>query len=282
MTEEIVNTHEKGTVAPSSASGGDQSQFQRTALLLGESGINRLHDACVLIAGMGAVGSYVVEALARAGVGRFRLVDFDVVQPSNINRQLFATWRTLGAYKVDVARERIADINPLAQVETRRTLINDGSVESLFEEDWAKDPDMIVDAIDSLSSKVALIATAKRRGLSLICSMGAALRTDANLIRYGVMTDATFCPLARQARKRLRRVGVDPATVPCVYSPEPVRRAVREGREIFLRAPIPEPTPEGKAPQGRPRNTLGSLPTITGLFGLRIAHETIMTLSQER
>ena len=112
-----------------------KEQFRRTALMIGENGLAALHDSCVTVVGLGAVGSYALEALARAGIGRFRLVDFDRVQSSNINRQLLATCRTVGALKTDVARERVASINPAAIVETKSILINDKTVGELFDGD---------------------------------------------------------------------------------------------------------------------------------------------------
>lgn len=259
-------------------------QYTRTGLILGGDGLARLRNSCVLIAGLGAVGSYALEALARAGVGAFRLIDFDVVQPSNINRQLLATHASLGRLKTDAARERILSINPSARVETRNELINSKSVASFFEGDWSSSPDYAIDAIDSLGPKVAYIAETLRRGVPLISSMGAALRVDASLPRVGRLTDVSYCPLAAQIRKRLRRLGVNTDDVRCVYSPEPIRENLRAGAERLLRvAPAKELTPETlDSPPGRPRNTLGSLPTIVGIFGLRTAHEVMMELSGYR
>ncbi|MBP3558286.1 MAG: tRNA threonylcarbamoyladenosine dehydratase [Thermoguttaceae bacterium] len=269
---------QNGDVAPRSS-----EQFARTELMLGRDALKRLRCSCVLVAGLGAVGSYAVEALARSGVGRFRLVDFDVVQPSNINRQLFATWETVGRLKADVAKERIAAINPTAQVETRQILINDKTIPSLFADDWATPPDFVVDAIDSLGPKVALIAEVTRRGLPLISSMGAALRFDASLVRVGRLTDVSHCPLSAQVRKRLRRVEIDVDSVRCVYSPEPIRdrmRAATSGSDGLERVAPAAPLDASNvdSPPGRPRNSLGSLSTIVGIFGLTLAHETIAGL----
>ncbi len=256
-------------------------QYMRTGLVLGSDGLRRLQNSCVLFAGLGAVGSYALEALARAGVGTFRLIDFDVVQESNINRQLLATHASLGRRKTDVARERILAINPRAKIETRDELINAKTVASFFDGDWATPPDYVIDAIDSLGPKVALIAEALRRGVPLMSSMGAALRVDASLPSVGRLTDVSYCPLAAQIRKRLRRVGVNTDDVRCVYSPEPIRENLRAGNDRLARVePAKELTPDQlDSPPGRPRNTLGSLPTIVGIFGLRIAHEVMLELS---
>ncbi|MBP3530844.1 MAG: tRNA threonylcarbamoyladenosine dehydratase [Thermoguttaceae bacterium] len=258
-------------------------QFARTELMIGRDALERLQNSCVLVAGLGAVGSYAVEALARSGVGRFRLVDFDVVQPSNINRQLFATWETIGRLKADVAKERVAAINPAAQVETRQVLINDKTLPTLFSDDWATPPDFVVDAIDSLGPKVALIAEVTRRGLPLISSMGAALRFDASLVRVGRLTDVSHCPLSAQVRKRLRRFDINTDDVRCVYSPEPIRdrmRAATSGSDGLERvAPAaPLDATNVDSPPGRPRNSLGSLSTIVGIFGLILAHEVVAGL----
>ena len=212
-------------------------QFARTELMIGRAALERLRNSCVLVAGLGAVGSYAVEALARSGVGRFRLVDFDVVQPSNINRQLFA-------------------------------------------DDWAAPPDFVVDAIDSLGPKVALIAEVTRRGLPLISSMGAALRFDASLVQVGRLTDVSHCPLSAQVRKRLRRFDINTDDVRCVYSPEPIRdrmRAATSGSAGLERVAPAAPLDASNvdSPPGRPRNSLGSLSTIVGIFGLILAHEVV-------
>lgn len=268
----------------------EADQFQRTRLLLGDAGMARLQAACVMIAGLGAVGGYALEALARAGIGRFRIVDFDFVQESNINRQLLATHETVGQAKTDVAEARIHAINPNAIVEQRRALVNAESVASFFEGEWSEPRvDYVVDAIDTLGAKVAFVAETVRRGVPLISSMGAGLRFDPSLIRVGKLTEVTNCPLSAQFRKRLRRVGIDTDDVRCVYSPEPIRDALRRGDarfERFEKSDSPSPPPSDSCgkdyPQGRPRNTLGTLSTIVGIFGLRAAHEVILDISGAR
>ena len=261
--------------------GGLPEQFHRTALVLGSEGVERLANARVMIVGLGAVGGYALEALARSGIGEFRIVDFDYVQESNINRQLLATHETIGRSKADLASARIRAINPRARVETRKTLVNQRNVGELFEDAWSEKPDCVVDAIDTLGPKVALIAETLRRGVPIISSMGAALRVDSSAPRVGRLTEVTHCPLAAQLRKRLRRVGVNTDDVRCAYSSEPIRDALRSGDERFERvAPAaPLDAEQAQSPPGRPRNTLGSLPTIVGIFGLMIAHDVILKLS---
>jgi len=250
-------------------------QFRRTAMMIGKSGIEKLRKSTVLIAGMGAVGSFATESLARAGVGTFRLVDFDIIQPSNINRQLFAHWGTLGEKKTEAARRRVLDINPNAIVETRDILLNEQTIPQLFQEHWASPPDLALDAIDSLGPKVSLLAALLEHHIPVISSMGAALRTDPTQIRSGRLTEVTHCPLSAQLRKRIRRLGVNTDDISCIFSTEPVRADLKTQPERII-----PPDRENERPQGngRLRNTLGSLPTITGIFGLFLANEAILRL----
>lgn len=241
----------------------------RTRLLLGQDGLDRLAGARVAVLGLGAVGSYVVEALARAGVGAFRLVDFDEIGESNLNRQLFALRSTLGRRKVDVARERVLDINPGAEVEALPVFAHEETLDVLL----AGRIDLVVDAVDSLGPKAEIIARAAARNLPVFSAMGAATRLDASRVRFGPLYEARGCPLSRLVKKRLRRRGVE-GDLWCVYSDEPRR----------LDAVVPAdaangPEPDGEYKRGRERDILGSLPAMTGLFGLRLAHEAVLRLS---
>jgi len=234
--------------------------FERTALRIGSAGLARLRRAFVCVAGIGAVGSYAVEALARAGVGRLRVVDSGVVRRSNRNRQLYALESTTGRPKSEVARERILDIHPGCQVEALSLFVEARTLDAVL----AGPPDAVIDAIDSCGPKVELIAGAVARGVPILSSMGAATRTDPSQVRAGDVFLARNCPLARLMRKRLRRRGIVRG-VRCVYSLEaPSRCAEREMPDAAWR--------------GRPRDALGSLPTITGIFGLWLAHEAIALL----
>ncbi|MBU4459287.1 MAG: tRNA threonylcarbamoyladenosine dehydratase [Verrucomicrobia bacterium] len=247
------------------------NRFARTEMLLGAEGLARLRDARVLVAGLGAVGSYAVEGLARAGIGHLRLVDFDIVQPSNINRQLFALESTLGRPKVEVAAARILDINPGCDVDARRTFIDAATAPDLL----AGGVDAVIDAIDSLGPKVALLRAAHQAGVWTVSCMGAATRTDPMAVRIGDLASTERCPLARFVRKRLRRDGIV-SGIRCVYSLEP--------------PPPPAPfdaDPEPVAPglehrRGRKRRPLGSLSTLTGMFGLSAATEVILHLAAPR
>lgn len=238
-----------------------ETRFTRTVQLIGEAGRQRLQASFVVVAGLGAVGSFAVEALARAGVGRLRLVDFDRVQLSNLNRQIFALESTLGQLKCVVARERVRDINPACQVEALPLKIGLETVSRILE----GKPDLLLDAIDSVTGKAALVLAAHEHGLPLLASMGAARRTDPAKVQVGPFSHVTTCPLARQLRRRLRQTGYT-GDFQCVYSTEPA-------------APL---GPAERATQGGmsadARAGLGSLPTLTGLFGLRLAHAALQHL----
>lgn len=244
----------------------EPEQFHRLELLIGAEGLARLQAAHVTVAGLGAVGSYATEALARAGVGHLRLVDFDTIHPSNLNRQLYALHSTVGLAKVDVARARVLDISPRCQVEALRAFIHAETMDELL----AGPPDFVIDAIDAYAPKLELLCALTQRGLPAISSMGAALRTDPARVQVGTLSETCICPLARQLRKGLRRRGL-PLVARCVYSDEPVSvTAVEEPDETEVRV----------VERGRRRRRLGSLPTITALFGLLAAHTALESLLQ--
>lgn len=242
-----------------------EERFQRLAQLIGPAGLQRLRQSRVTVVGLGAVGSYATEALARAGIGNLTLVDFDLVQPTNLNRQLFALHSTLGRPKVEVAAERVHDINPDCRVTARPLFVHTDTLAQL----WAEPPDLLVEAIDSFNPKLELLAEVVRREQVVVSCMGAALRTDPSRIRCGLLTGASGCPLARRLRKKLRQRGLG-TDIWCVYSDEPADPAAV--------AEPPPGLPEGQGRLGRPRRTLGSLPTVTGIFGLTVANEALRLL----
>lgn len=241
----------------------------RTVRLLGEEAVGRLAASRVCVFGLGAVGSYAVEGLARAGVGNFRLVDFDVFKPSNINRQLYALHSTVGMAKAAVAAARVKDINPAARVEAVEKFAHADTLPELLTERF----DLVIDAVDSLNPKTEIIAAAAERGIRVFSAMGAATRLDADAIGFAPLFEAAGCPLARQLRKRLRRRGVE-GDLWCVYSDEERNLAAVVQPEDENR-----PVEGGEYSRGRARSVLGSLSTITGLFGLRLAHEAIRRLA---
>ncbi len=242
-------------------------QFQRIELLIGRDGLATLQRSFVVVIGLGAVGSYAVEALARAGIGKLRLVDHDAVSPSNINRQLFALWNTVGRMKSDVAKERVLAINPACDVDAQETFVHRETLNDVLD----GSPDFVIDAIDSLNPKIELLHALTQRNQAAVSSMGAALRTDPTRIRIGRLDEITHCPLAAMLRKKLRKKGILP-TVPCVYSTEPAHPF----RETALLPP--EFTEQSELRRGRKRVSLGSLPTLTGIFGLTAANFTILSL----
>ena len=221
-------------------------RLHRTRMLLGDCGIARLKDATVMVVGCGAVGSFAIEALARSGIGHIILIDNDIVEESNINRQLFALDSTLGRPKVEVAAARIHDINPEICVEALRLF---------FDKDThlASRPDFIIDAIDTAPSKIALAQWAISHGIPFISSMGAARKKDITHIRVARLSKTTVCPLAARMRRMARDAGLPDYVV--VYSTEPAASNVAANR------------------------TFGSVVTVTGTFGLMLANVAIMRLS---
>jgi len=186
-------------------------RYSRTVKITGEKGLERLRSAKVLIVGVGGVGSYAAEAVARAGAGSITLIDGDTVQPSNLNRQLVALTSTLGMNKAEVMAERIRDISPDTEVTALAVFYKEGDALDLSAFDW------IVDAIDDVDAKTALIRSAKKQGVNIISSMGAAgkLGTD---FKVADIYETSVCPLAKVMRKRLKDSGVK--ELPVVYSEE--------------------------------------------------------------
>lgn len=254
----------------------NDEQFSRIERMIGSEGLRVLSGVRVVVVGLGAVGSYAVEALARSGVGTLRVVDIDVVRVSNINRQLYALHTTVGRPKVDVAAERIAAINPACRVEPMQVFVHTDTLNDVL----AGRVNMVIDAIDSLTPKVALLAEVVRQNLPVISCMGAALRTEPLDIRVDVLSNTTHCPLARKVRKWLWRREVT-TDFTCVYSREPTMHLP----ESATGEPQPDsstsPDHAGDYERGRPRRVLGSLPTLTGIMGLVAANTALRELLGE-
>ncbi len=244
-------------------------RFTRTRCFLGEKKFNLLQQAMITIVGLGAVGGYAAEGLARAGIGRLRLVDFDTIQASNINRQILALDNSIGQAKVKVAQERIHLINPKCQVEALQIFAADETLDDIL----SPPPDILIDAIDSLNPKIQLLTGAHRRNIRTFSSMGAALRTDPSKIKTGDIMTSNHCPLAKHVRNRLRRQGIE-GGIHCIYSTERVDFSYQRPEKIEKLASAYEN-------RGRKRNILGSLPTITGIFGLTLANEVILQLTND-
>ncbi len=192
-----------------------EQPFSRTELLLGREGVKRLRDASVAVFGIGGVGGYVVEALARSGVGCLHLIDHDKVSMSNLNRQIIAVSGTIGRYKADVARERILAINPEAEVYAYRTFY---MPDTAGEFDFTQ-YDYVVDAIDTVTGKLAIITQAKQAGVPVISSMGAGNKLEASAFEVADIYQTSVCPLAKVMRRELKKREIESLKV--VYSKEP-------------------------------------------------------------
>ena len=182
----------------------DAGWTSRTRLILGDEAVDRFSQNNVLVVGLGGVGSFAAEFIARAGIGRITIVDADVVDPSNRNRQLPALRSTEGRFKTEVMRERLHDVNPDLQLTVVREFITPHTVERLL----AGSYDYVVDAIDSLAPKVALLHASHRLGFRTVSSMGAGGKLDPSMLRIADISKSQKCPLARFVRKRLHRVGI--------------------------------------------------------------------------
>ncbi|HNQ03617.1 MAG TPA: tRNA threonylcarbamoyladenosine dehydratase [Thiobacillaceae bacterium] len=231
-------------------------QFARTQILIGEAGLARLARAHLFVAGLGGVGSWCVEALARAGVGRLTLVDMDRVATSNINRQLPATLSSVGAYKAELMAARIRDIHPDCRLEVLTQCLTPDNVERLL----PQDTDWVVDCIDTLQGKLALIVEALRRGLPVAASMGAGNKLDVTRVRVSDIARTRGDPLAREVRTRLRRQGIHKGVL-CVWSDEPGH----------------PPGPLERTPLGR-RCVNGTISYLPPLFGLTLAGVVVKRL----
>lgn len=200
--------------------------FQRTEGLLGKEAVERLAQCRVAVFGVGGVGGYAVEVLARSGVGAIHLYDNDVVSPSNVNRQLIATTSTIGRYKVDVAVERILDINPSCKAQGFKIFY---LVENAHEVDLSQ-YDYVVDCIDTVSAKMELVRRCTRLDVPVISSMGAANKLDASAFQVADISNTDVDPLARIMRKKLRKEGIE--HFKCVFSKELPRKPSQEGETI--------------------------------------------------
>mgnify|MGYP001546547415 CR=1 FL=1 len=235
--------------------------FARIEQLLGPESMETIKKARICIFGLGAVGSFAVEALARTGVGHLTVVDFDQVDPSNINRQLFALHSTVGKNKADLAAERIKDIHPQCQVRVHSEFVNADSLDSLL----ASDTDVVVDAIDGLNSKVNLLVAAKAMGLNVVSSMGAAGRTDLSEIKTGDISETEVCPLARVVRRRLRRRGVSEGIFTVYSTEQPLNKQPYH----------PEDVHDSLEHHGRERPPIGTICWVPGVFGLTLAAKAV-------
>lgn len=240
-------------------------KFARTELLLGEHKMNRLKDSRIAIFGVGGVGGYVAEALARSGVGSFVLVDADTVSETNINRQIIALNSTVGRYKVEVMKERILDINPEADVEARVCFY---LPENAGEFDFSE-YDYVVDAVDTVTAKIEIITKARSCGVPVISSMGAGNKLDPTAFKVADIEKTSVCPLARVMRYELKKRGIK--KVKCVYSTEtPVKNP--QDVSLELKEKLESENGQGK------RAVPGSVAFVPSVAGLIIAGEVVKDL----
>lgn len=234
--------------------------LERTALLLGDEKLEALRQANVLVVGLGGVGAYAAEMIARSGVGRMTIADADTVSATNINRQLIALHSTIGKQKAELMAERLRDINPEIELTIVNRFIKDDETDALLD---SQKFDYVVDAIDTLSPKLALIKGCLERNIPLVSSMGAGAKTDPTKMDICDIAKTHHCPLAHMLRKRLHKIGIR-SGFKAVYSPEPVR----EGAMILCEE------------QNKKSNT-GTISYIPALFGIGCASVVIRGLINE-
>ena len=247
------------------------NQFSRTELIFGKDGMTQLFGALVAVFGIGGVGGYAVEALARSGIGRLDLFDDDKICVTNLNRQLHATRKTVGQYKVDAAKERVLEINPKCEVNTFKTFY----LPEMADEVDLSCYDYIIDAIDTVSGKIELVRRANELGVPIISSMGAGNKVNAAAFEVADIYKTSVCPLAKVMRSELRKRGIPKLKV--VYS-----------REAAL-TPRDEDAPDCKhncvCPPGVARNCThrrqipGSNAFVPSVVGLIIAGEVVKDLA---
>lgn len=232
------------------------NEFCRTELLVGEEGINKLHNSKVIVFGIGGVGSFVVESLTRAGVGNLILVDNDTICISNLNRQIHATQTTVGMVKVEAMKERVISINPKCNVEAKQVFITADNISEIIPEDV----DYVVDAIDTVTSKLALAEYCYKNNINLISSMGTGNKMDPSQFRVSDVFKTKVCPLAKVMRHELRKRGVKKLKV--VYSEE-----------------MPMTPDKGRAVPSAKRQTPGSISFVPPVAGMIIGGEVIKDLT---
>lgn len=239
------------------------NEFSRTELLLGPNAVRRLKNSCVMVFGVGGVGSHCIEALARSGVGRLILIDNDTVSVTNINRQSIALHSTIGQYKTKVMKEKIADICPDIRVETYEMFVLPDNLETLFSGEHRENrPDYIIDAVDTVSAKLALAELAERLDIPIISSMGTGNKLHPELFEITDLSKTSVCPLCRVMRRELKTRGISHLTV--LYSKEkPVDTSKRD---------------TGEDP-GQRRSLPGSISFVPPVAGLIIAGYVIRRLA---
>lgn len=244
--------------------------FSRTELLLGKEAMDKLRESTIAIFGIGGVGSYTVEALSRCGVGRLVLIDDDRICLTNINRQIHATTKTVGKYKVDMMKQRVLEINPKAIVDTYQKFYCDETADELMSGKY----DYVVDAIDTVSAKIDIAVRCKNMGIPVISSMGAGNKLDPTRFRVSDIYKTSIDPLAKVMRKELRKRGVDSLKV--VYSEEEPMKPEQTSEASCKMNCICPPGTARKCSERR--QVPGSISFIPSVVGLIIAGEVIKDL----
>lgn len=266
-----------------------QTRFAGIARLYGQAGLERLRQAHVAVIGLGGVGSWTVEALARSGIGRLTLVDLDEVCLSNVNRQLPALVGTVGRFKAQVLAERITSIHPEAIVHPHVEFFTESSADRLL----ASRPEVVIDAIDAVANKCRLLAACRERGIPVFCCGGAGGRRDPSRLRIADLSEASHDRLLAEVRRRLRREHGFPASgkpmdVPCAFSTEPMVIPRRDGTVCAAGEASAEPGTQDGAQPGdvheAPRRLncewgYGSASFVTGAFGFAAASWAVGTLT---
>jgi len=236
-------------------------EFERTELLIGKEKQKILSQAMVAIFGLGGVGAFACEGLARSGLGNFILIDFDKINLTNINRQITAMRKTAGMDKSEAMKERIKEINPGAKVMICNDFLHADSIEKLMENIEAWKVDFFIEAIDSLGPKVKLIKKLVERKLPFISSMGAGGRTDPFMVKPGNLDEVKNCNLAKRIKKLLKKEKIDLSSIKVVYSTETGQKP--EKREEWE---------EGDYRRGRVRGKMGSICFVPAVFGMYMAY----------
>lgn len=244
-----------------------KEQFIRSALIFGESAIDRLTNAHVAVFGLGGVGSYVVESLARSGIGTFTLIDNDMVCMSNLNRQLIATHETIGQYKTEVTKKRILSIQPEAVIYTKQCFF----LPELADQFTFSDYTYVVDAIDTVTAKIELVLRCQKEAIPIISSMGTGNKIEPTKLEVADIYETSICPLAKVMRRELRKRGVSHLKV--VYSKElPKRQSIFTESELTALDGVSNKK-ENQMP--KKRQTPGSTAFVPSAAGLIIASEVI-------
>lgn len=248
-----------------------QHRFARTEMLIGTEKLEKLKRSSVIVFGIGGVGSYSVEALARSGVGKLRLVDFDDICLTNTNRQLHALKSTIGNIKAEVMGERVKQINPECEVQVIKEFYTPENGETLLDGDF----DYVIDAIDTITAKLHLIETCVKKGIPVISAMGAGNKLKPELMEIADISQTSICPLARVMRKELRKRGIKKG-IEVVYSKEVSRKPAIEGdcKANYI-------CPGGDGHCTNKRQTPGSISFVPATSGLLLAGRVVNKLIGE-